>query len=709
MQDAMRKNLLLFLLLFPLTLPAQDSVGVKTLREVVISATRAEQPIIEVPRSVTVIHGDVIARSVYQSLGDLLNAQSGLFIVGANQTPGTNQNVFVRGANSHQVAVLIDGVRITDPSTPNAAIDLSEISLANVERVEVIRGSHSTMFGGAAIGGVINIITKKEPAPGLHGQASWQGGLFGRNAWLSTETLRMAYTTADGLFFDGSVFRQDVQGLDATEKSDARPSFTADRDDFRKTDASFRVGFRKDRWDTHLTLKNTHQFTEIDNGAFSDDDNNYLVFDRKLLQYFTAYSVNPSVRISVLGSLGESERFYENDSSRVSDATYDKVYSTGTYFGNLQTHEAQVNFDRARVDGVLGAGLYRERMNFENYFFLNDPFFPFESRTDYDTIRSRTTTTYAFAQAGYSPGRFRISGGARLSRHSTAGSFLTYELNPSFIFGDLLIYGSLSSGFNAPSLYQLYDPSRGVSAWTTRGNRSLKPERSLSLEAGIKKEFSSGSYITLSAYRTRVTDAIEYVYLWNGAKAVEQLDFTDDRGDTYINAGVQMMQGLEIEGAGRFSEALSLRGSITLVNTRVEMDPSIVNATQTGGNHVQLYNFGAFLAGGFEQADLVRRPDFSSFTRLSYRLPQGVTLHTTHRYTGRRFDSTYDPLLGPYGALARTEVKAYHLVDAGCTWEVSKIFTVAFLLENLLDEHYREVAGFHTRGRSAYLRVSATF
>ena len=186
---------------------AQDSTRTTMLDEVVVSASRAEQPIIEIPRSVTVIHEREIRNSMYQSLGDLLNTQSGLFIVGANQTPGTNQAVFMRGANSNQVAVLIDGVRITDPSSPNAAIDLSEISLMNIERIEIIRGSHSTIFGGSAVGGVINLITKKNIKAGLHGNFSWQGGTLGDKAWISTENLDINYGFENGLYFNGGLLR----------------------------------------------------------------------------------------------------------------------------------------------------------------------------------------------------------------------------------------------------------------------------------------------------------------------------------------------------------------------------------------------------------------------------------------------------------------------------------------------------------------------
>lgn len=703
----MRRHVLnLTAMLVSLCAMAQDSTKVTTLREVVVSASRMEQPLIEIPRSVTVIDQDVLRQSVYQSLGDLLNAMSGLFVIGSNQTPGTNQNLFIRGASSNQVAVLVDGVRITDPSTPNSAMDLSEISLANIERIEVIRGSHSTMFGGAAIGGVINLITKKKSRPGWHGDGSWQGGLFGKHAASSTESINLNYAAVNGLYFNTSLFRQDVKGLNAAERRETFPSFTSDRDDFQKTDASAKVGFSSESWDADVSFKRTHQYTEIDNGAFSDDDNSYLLFDRNLFQYHLSYKVNPEITISAVGSFNESQRFYENDSSMISAAAYDKLYSTGTYFGKLQTHELEVNYRREQLKGVFGAGIYREKMFFDNFFFYNDPVFPFESITNYDTLDTRTTTGYLFAQFGYGARAFSVTAGARLSTHTTAGNFLTLEVNPSLTFGDLLVYGSLSTGFNPPSLYQLYDPSKSFQGYTTRGNDDLKPERSVSVEAGVKKEFPVGSHLTLSVYQTSVTDAIEYVYLWNGAKAVEDLDFGDDRGDTYINVGEQLARGAELEGLVQFTPFISMQANISVIETAITADPENVDVAHTGGNHVQLYNLGAFLNDGIRQYDLVRRPDLTAFASIQYRPFEDLSLNASWRYTGRRFDAGYDGSLGPYGALARIGVEAYHLVDAGLGWQASELIHIALKVENILNEEYREVVGFQTRGRSIYLKAS---
>ena len=104
---------------------------------------------------------------------------------------------------------------------------------------------------------------------------------------------------------------------------------------------------------------------------------------------------------------------------------------------------------------------------------------------------------------------------------------------------------------------------------------------------------------------------------------------------------------------------------------------------------------------------MVRRPSLTAYSKVAYRLIDNITLNVFYRYTGHRFDAGYDAALGPYGALARLDVDAYHLFDAGAQWEVSKVLSLAVKVENVLDEDYREVIGFQTRGRSIYLKLAA--
>jgi vitamin B12 transporter len=687
---------------------AQDSLKTTMLNEVVTTAARYDQYILETPRSVTVINRDVIEKSVYNSVGELLSSQSGIYVVGANQTPGTNQGLFMRGANSNQVAVMVDGARLTDPSTPNATIDLNELSLTDVERIEIIRGSHSTLYGGGAVGGVVNIITKKGAGVGFHGAAGLQGGTFGNATSALSENVALNYMFKNGLYINGSIFNQNVKGLNAS--LDTLPKSgtftTVDKDDFRKTDVYVKTGFKNPTWDGFITYKKIDQRADIDDGVFNDDDNAFLAFERNLVNYQVGYQVTKNWRVTALGSWSNSERLSLNDSSIIDEqGNYNGTYVEGRYKGKIMTNEIQLSYQYQKLKGVVGAGQYRDDMNFNTYYFGRSAFGNFESRVNYDTLDTSAKTNYAFGQVNFTADNFNFSVGTRLSNHSLFGNHWTFEANPSYHFNNTLLYASVSAGFNPASLYQLYDPTKGFNAYTTRGNQNLKPEESLSLELGIKKEFQNGSHITLSAYRTETKNAIEYIYLWDKNTNIDELSFSDNLGDTYLNIAKQVVNGLEVEGAAVFGK-FQLLGNITWLKGKITISPSDIDAQQTGGNHVQLFNYGSFVTDEVKIDKLVRRPAFTAYAELSYKLVSAITFSTIYRYAGSRFDSGYDENLGPYGALNQFEVEYYNLIDIAARWQINKAFSIGIKVENILDENYREIIGFQTRGRSGYIKLN---
>jgi vitamin B12 transporter len=354
---------------------------------------------------------------------------------------------------------------------------------------------------------------------------------------------------------------------------------------------------------------------------------------------------------------------------------------------------------------VIGGGQYREDMNFNTYYFNHSDFGDFESKVNYDTIDTSAKTTYIFAQANLSVENFNISLGSRFSDHSIFGNSWTFEASPSLYFGNTLVYASLSSGFNPASLYQLYDPTQGFNAYTTRGNKNLKPEESISLELGVKKEFPSGSYVTLSAYRTETRNSIEYIYLWDKNTSIEALTYADNMGDTYLNVAKQNVSGLEVDGHVVYRK-LYFHGNITWLDGQVTINPSDINTEQTGGNHVQLFNYGSFVTDEIKINKLIRRPRLVTNAEVGYKPISTLALSASYRYAGSRFDSGYDADLGPYGALNQIEVKYYHLIDLGINWDASKSFSVGLKLENIFNEDYQEIIGFQTRGRSAYLKLN---
>ncbi len=708
----MRKNVVATLLGLSLCsfAYAQDSIRTTQLHELLVSASRTEQPILEVPRNVSVLTREEIQNSNYLSVGDLLARQAGIFIIGANQTPGTNQSIFMRGANSNQTAILVDGIRITDPSTPNATIDLSELSLTNIERIEIVRGSHSTLYGGSAMGGVVNIITANKRKQGLSGDVSTQATTFGSNTSSFTESVNLNYSFANGWYVNASGQQQNTNGLDATPTSPEAVSGTFesnDRDDFRKTDGVIKAGYQNKKWDGFISYKKADQKADIDNGSFSDDDNNTLNFVRNFLNYRMEYAVNDRWSLTALGAISSSERISENDSSVVdADGNYDRSYSLGKYKGKVQTYEVQSNFDYNRLEGVIGAGQYGEDMSFNTYFFSNAFGFPFESKVNYDSIETSATTHYLFGKGSYSIHKFNIATGFRFTNHSRVGTFWSFEVNPSYQLKNALLFASISSGYNVPSLYQLFDPSQEIGYFTTRGNKNLKAEESLSFEVGIKKEFSSGDFITFSAFNTTVKNSIEYIYLWNSGKAIDALDFSDYRGDTYINIAEQTVSGAEVSTYFFVHPKLSIGTNLTLLTGSVTANPSDAGVDEVGDSYIQLFNFGSFLTSNFENKKLTRRPSASGNASLGYKPTEEVLLTVRYQYAGSRYDVGYDSTKGPFGALSQTNVDAYGLIDATVNWQVTKAFTLQLSTENLFDKDYYEINGFQTRGRSVSGKVT---
>jgi vitamin B12 transporter len=685
---------------------AQDSLKTTVLQEVITSASRFEQPIIEVPRSVTVINRQVIEKSIYNSVGELLSKQSGIYVVGANQTPGTNQSLFMRGANSNQVAIMIDGTRITDPSSPNAATDLSEISLTDIERIEIIRGSHSTMYGGAAVGGVVNIITRKGARTGFSGNIGLQGGIYSKGSSALTNNLSLNYALQNGLYFNISSMNQNVSGLNASIDTlkESGVYKTTDKDGFVKNDVFLKAGFKNEKLDVFASYKKVNQRADLDKGTYSDDDNAYLDFERNLISYNVAYNFTKNWKASVLGSWSDSERQNVNDSSvSKSDGTYDGNSFRGVYNGGIQTNELQFNADYGKVKGVIGGGLFSEKMNFNTYYYSSA--FEYESKVNYDTLDTSAKTRYVFAEVRVALDNFNLSLGSRYSNHSLFGTSVTYEINPSYKVNNFLFYGSLSTGFNPASLYQLYDPTRGFGAYRAKGNKDLDAEKSMSVELGIKKEFASGNYFTVSAFQTKTTNAIEYVYLWNKNTPIQDLSYLDYLGDTYLNVSKQIVTGIEIDGHAEFRK-FYLNANISAIKGEVTISPEDINVDQTGGHHVQLFNYGSFITDEIKIEKLVRRPKVNGYAEIGYKPLTYLTVNIAYRHAGARNDVGYDANLGPFGALNQFNVKQYSLVDVGVSWQIIKNISVAFKAENIFNENYQEILGYQTRGRSAYIKLN---
>src|SRR5688500_9793967 len=140
---------------------AQDSTTVRALDEVVITANKYPTKTSSTGKVLNVITRRQLEQAGGKDLSQLLNEQTGIYINGANSNPGKDKAVFLRGAKVDHTLILIDGVPVYDATGIGSNFDIRQIPVEHIERVEILKGSHSTLYGSDAIAGVINIITRK--------------------------------------------------------------------------------------------------------------------------------------------------------------------------------------------------------------------------------------------------------------------------------------------------------------------------------------------------------------------------------------------------------------------------------------------------------------------------------------------------------------------------------------------------------------------
>ncbi|MCX6291960.1 MAG: TonB-dependent receptor [Bacteroidetes bacterium] len=696
----------------------KDTSQVKTLREVVVTATRTEKDPSDVGRSVTVIGKDEISGSIYNSVAELLSASEGIYITGTGQNPGMNQSIFLRGANSNQVLIMVDGIRVNEASTVNNTIDLSELPLAGIERIEIIRGSHSTLYGSSAIGGVINIITNKKYREGFHSETELKTGAFGKGTSEMGANAVMNYGFKNGIFAGASVDEFHTNGLDATVDTVTDPAVYKhrDRDNWNKFSYKATAGYQNQKLLARFSYHDLKMKTDLDKSAYTDDDNYKLDFTRKNYALFADYHFNSNLSFQLNGSRSVSQRNAVNDSSVIQGGGYDHTFTRSNYSGTCSSAEALFSMKLKSMENVAGFSFSKEEMNQQNYIYSFNYGSLFELNNNLDSVNPHARVAGAFFQTDMNGtlvnenlADVHLLAGVRMNHHELFGRFITYEINPSWHVNEhTVFYSSFSTGFNAPSLYELFTPDRYYTSNLSLGNKKLKPEKSKSFEIGIRQKPDAGVSYSFSVFSSTTENEIEYVYLWDKNIGLDTLGndwMRDDyRGDKYINIGTQTIHGMEISLHAKLSDQLSFQANVSLIAGKTEYDPSGIDTSETGGNHVQLYSTGAFLTKQVTALGLTRRPSTAAIS-LQYNTTKHLTASLNARYAGARTDVYYDSHLGPYGALATKEVEDYALLDVNFRYAVTKNLAGLFRIENIFDTRYSEVNGYTTRGRGFYLSL----
>ena len=696
----------------------QDSIKRKELQEVTVIATRNEKKILDVGKSVTVLTSKDFQNLPYQNVADLLSRTEGIFITGTFQTPGSLQAIFVRGADSKQTLVMVDGVKLSDGSSSDNALDLSELSLANIERIEILRGSQGTLYGSSAIGATINIITKKNAQKGLHGQAGVTAGNYGKKTFTLNTNAAASYTHTSGFYGRAEIFNSINNGLSATYSNGTINTFgykEVERDHFNKTDVAAKLGYNKNGLDVYAGYRKVKQKNDIDDGAYMEDENSTVRFDRNLYTYGAQKNINNKVSVKFFGGYTNLSRKHYDDSSITSrnPLTYDASILEATYTAKNFANELQLNLSHKNLVTVAGIGALNDKMNARSSFYSRT--FNFTSKTDYDTLQMKANQYFAFARGDWkinlnSSMLFNLGAGLRFTNHNRFGNFVSYEINPSIKVNDnTLVYATFAKGFNAPSLYQLFAPEKNFTSGITRGSANLEAEKSTTYEAGIKSNIENAVTLTLSIYKNVVENYIDYVYLWNKSKSIDALTFSDYRGDTYLNIGKQTNEGFEINMLIALSPKFDVNINGSINNGKLNFNKSFVDTLKTQGHHIQLYGNGEFLSQAVETKQLVRRPSSMGNFNVTYKPNAALKFLLDVRSISDRQDVFYNSRLGPFGALGRANVRSFVLFNVSAFWALNNQWKANIQFHNIFNKKYQEINGYNTRGRGIWAGLNFSF
>jgi vitamin B12 transporter len=488
------------------------------LNEVVITASRSPKKVGDIGKIVKVISKEEIAKSQGRTLPELLNTVAGISIAGSGSSPGEVQSVYLRGASSANTLILINGISVNDASGISGEYNIAAIDISQIERIEILKGASSTLYGSDAVAGVINIITKKGE------------GKLAANALLSTGSFG-TYKEAIGL--NGQIEKTNVSLNFSNLSSKGFSTATGagfDKDDFKQMALGLNLSNNISK---NITLNGGFQANQnkagLDAGAFTDATN-YNYDKTALLAHLGTKISLAKGDLSFILSQNNVENVFDNNGS----VTDNK--------GNISNMESVLSYQLANYLDITSGANYK--------YSKTDQINPYSSPLSKANHITSLYTSFFIKAADV----FRMEIGGRYNNHSQYGDNFTYTLNPSVLVANQLkFYVNVSSAYRVPSLYQLN---------SEYGNLNLKPETSQNYETGLESNFLDNKlFVTASVYQRKIKDVIDFGEITPGNYG-------------YINQNKQNDKGLELEASFKPNQKLNFNVFYAFVDGKVQLSDS---------------------------------------------------------------------------------------------------------------------------------------
>ena len=430
-----------------------DTIAEQDLEELVVTASRAELPLSQASKIVTLITKAEIERSPAQSVQDLLNNVAGIDVMQRGRH-GVQSDISLRGGSFDQVAILLNGVNLTNPQTGHYSFDIP-INLSDIERIEVVQGPSSLVYGASAFAGGVNIITKKDKESNTY--INLQGGMHNL---LSAEA-RAAYKATSSLHQLSAGYSSSTGYIDNSDYKILNLSWQS-RFDFEQNTLDLQLGFNNKKYGANTFYSPSYP------NQFDDTESVFI-----------------SIKGETNGKLKLIPQLYWNRHYDCFQLIREGTPDVPDWYTNHNYHRtdvfgANLTFQYASQLGITSfGGEFRNEGIMSNVLGK-----PMEASIDNYTMNDNRTAINYFAEQNFLFDKVTLSIGG-LMNHNTANTnqFDFYPaINSSYrIHNNVTLFASWNKATRMPTFTDLYYTTK-----THTGNNNLKSEKSEAVEAGLK-------------------------------------------------------------------------------------------------------------------------------------------------------------------------------------------------------------------------------